>query len=214
MIIFFVGMEWQRARRKNFRTVVDKWDVFPQEGMQGKWSKTTTSYFISNFSDKISAKDIFQLFACIDEVAEVIISPRRNKRERRFGFARFFGVVDIRLLGVRLDNVLIDDVKLHVNLPRFGKRGVSGEGVVERGGVFSGKNGEAVLAGGFVEKNKQRVLVQAQGRSVLRKDEVSFAEVVGQGSEVKKQNINLTKNQTSNHIKLKFSSTLEMRCRL
>lgn len=119
--------------------MVSKWDVFPYGGTQGNYRDVVSSFYVSNFPDRIRASDIFKLFACIDEVVEVIIYPRRNKWGRRYGFARFSGMDDIRILGVRLDNVLIDGVKLHANLPRFGRRGFSREEVGEGYAVKSGK---------------------------------------------------------------------------
>ncbi|XP_058784214.1 uncharacterized protein LOC131658985 [Vicia villosa] len=83
------------------------------------------------------------------DAVEVSISPRKNNRGRRFGFARFAGVQDGRLFAVRLDNIQIAGGKIHANLPRFirGKvGGVTGSfGVVARnsgvrGGVLKGGN--------------------------------------------------------------------------
>lgn len=48
----------------------------------------------------MKAKDIFELFGCHGNVSEVLISPRRNKFGRRFGFARFIGEDDLRMLDV------------------------------------------------------------------------------------------------------------------
>lgn len=50
---------------------------------------------------------------------EVIISPRRDRTGRRSGFARFANVKDEQMLGITLDNVVLDGKKLYVNLPRL-----------------------------------------------------------------------------------------------
>lgn len=49
----------------------------------------------------------------------MLISPRRNKLGRRFGFAHFLEVGDLRSLVVRLDNIMIAVSKIHINIPRF-----------------------------------------------------------------------------------------------
>lgn len=71
--------------------------------------------FSSEYPERIRAIDIFQLFGCIGDVVEMVIPPRRNKLGKRFGFGRFKGVDDVRLLAVKLDNILIDDKKIHAN---------------------------------------------------------------------------------------------------
>ncbi|XP_058740820.1 uncharacterized protein LOC131613142 [Vicia villosa] len=112
-------MEWKKADRKIFRGFSTKWDVFPYGGKQGASSEIFETIFFSDFPKRIRAKDVFELFGCHGNVAEVMISPRRNKFGRRFGFARFRGVDDVRMLAVRLDNILIDGKKIHANPPRY-----------------------------------------------------------------------------------------------
>lgn len=73
-------------------------------------------------SDRIRAKDIFDLAGCHGEVVEVENSPRRSRMGKRSSFARFVNMEDGRMLAVRLDNILIDGKKIHVNIPRFGKK--------------------------------------------------------------------------------------------
>lgn len=52
---------------------------------------------------------------------EVRIPPKRNKVGKRFDLARFVEVEDIRLFAVKLDNIFIDNVKIHANVPRFNR---------------------------------------------------------------------------------------------
>lgn len=103
--------------------------------MRGCSREAVTSFYFSHFPDRIKSCDMFKLFACIGEVVEVVISPRRNKWGRRFSFARFSRVDDIRVLGVRLDNIMIDGSKFHANRPRFNRRGVPGEGFGDGSGM-------------------------------------------------------------------------------
>ncbi|CAK8536639.1 unnamed protein product [Lathyrus sativus] len=60
--------------------------------------------------------EIFKKYRDIDEV---VIPSRRDENERRYGFTRFFNVMDERRMAVRLDNIIINNVKLFFNLPRF-----------------------------------------------------------------------------------------------
>lgn len=73
-------MGWQQVQRRGFRNRVDKWHVFPlgrKQGIQEKEVEVSSFYF-SHFPGRIGVGDIFRLFGCIEEVTEVIISPRRN----------------------------------------------------------------------------------------------------------------------------------------
>lgn len=65
---------------------------------------------------------MFELFGCIDEVIEVVISSKRNKWGKIFGFAKFKEVGDANLLVTKLDNIIIDGKKIHANLLRFNRR--------------------------------------------------------------------------------------------
>lgn len=62
------------------------------------------------------------LFGRHGNVSEVLISPRRNKFGRHFDFARFRGAEDLRMLVVRLDNIIVDGKKIHTNQPRFSRK--------------------------------------------------------------------------------------------
>jgi hypothetical protein len=54
-------------------------------------------------------------------VREVFLPIKRNKYGKRFGFVRFFDVKDPKRLETNLDNIRMNETKLHVNLPRFSK---------------------------------------------------------------------------------------------
>lgn len=122
---------WHQVQKKCFRSLADKWDAFPFGEMRGCATEDVCLFYISHFPLRIKSRDIFELFACIGEVEEVVISPRRNKWGRRFGFARFSGVEDNIVLGVNLDNVMIDGSKLHANQCVFAVFGSLEESYVE-----------------------------------------------------------------------------------
>lgn len=110
---------------------------FPVRGRNRNYydvNKEVMSLYVSEFPEAYKARDIFELFGCSGNMVEVAISPRRNKFGKRFEFARFTDVGDGMLLAIRLDNILIDGRKIHVNLPRLTR--------VTFG--FGGRRGEAV----------------------------------------------------------------------
>lgn len=89
--------------------------------------------------DKVKVVDIYDIFGCNGDIVEVNIAPYRNKLGRRFGFARFNRVEDVRMLAVRLHNIVIDGKKIHANPPRFSRIRAPEEGKAKGvGGVGYG----------------------------------------------------------------------------
>ena len=78
-----------------------------------------TSFYFTNFSHDVNEVRLWEKFKPWGDVREVFIAKRRNKEGRRFGFVRFKGVSNVKMLETHLDNIFIDDHKLFVNLPRF-----------------------------------------------------------------------------------------------
>lgn len=94
------------VRRSPFRYWVPLWDTFPVgRNCFASGSGEVTSFYIVEFPDSVKACDLFGLFGYIGNMVEVSIAPRRNKRGKCFGFARFKEVEDSRVLAVSLDNV-------------------------------------------------------------------------------------------------------------
>lgn len=93
-----------------------------QGGRQAGVGEIFTSIFFSEIPDCTKAKDIFELFGCHGDVVEVVIPPKLNFRGKRYGFARFSEVEDARMLGVRLDHIVIDRKKMHANIPRYERK--------------------------------------------------------------------------------------------
>lgn len=102
-------------RRHGFK---EAWDVvnggkkMANEGM-------VTSFFSTEFWDKWSAKDLFYELKEFGDLEEVFIPPRRDRRRKRYGFARFQNVKDGKMLAIKLDNIVLEGRKLYSNLPRF-----------------------------------------------------------------------------------------------
>lgn len=120
-------MDWKKAKRKVFRSVGNRWDYFPSSsGGKGVEQGVVESIYFSTISDRIKAKDIYDLFGCHRDVVEVVIPPRKNKQGKRYGFGKFARVEDVRMLAVRFDNILIEGKKIYANVPRFGRNSIHG----------------------------------------------------------------------------------------
>lgn len=74
-----------------------------------------------------SVRPVYE-FKGFEEIDEVIIPPRRDKRGRRFSFVCFYNVEDARLLATKMDNVMLDGRKIYANVPRFQRKVINGEG--------------------------------------------------------------------------------------
>ncbi|XP_058749527.1 uncharacterized protein LOC131622508 [Vicia villosa] len=166
-------MAWHKVGKRNFKNLTSKWDVSPVGSRLSEAKRNAlTSIFFSEIPERITSSEIFELFGCVGDIIEVVISPRRNKFGKRFGFARFENVEDGRVLAVKLDNILIDGRKIHANLPRFsrsfqsrGSFGVEkavGEAGKRSGGVPQKHNdGSTMRFSSFRNKEGSRSFVDA-----------------------------------------------------
>ncbi|XP_058775853.1 uncharacterized protein LOC131650141 [Vicia villosa] len=163
---------WETVRRRAVRGSQPRWDVFPWGGgMVGNRKGSMTSVYFSNFPESFSVKSFFELFACIGKVMEVAISPRKNRFGRKFGFVRFEGAEDSRLLAIPCDNVMIMGVKIHANLPRFERPRF--ESVME--------GGSKVFHGGGVTQKKEATMGGGGFAGRVGRDGRSYAKVVHEG---------------------------------
>ncbi|XP_057419154.1 uncharacterized protein LOC130713399 [Lotus japonicus] len=89
--------------------------------VKGRRRRSLTSYFFSHFPENFDAKAMWEVFKLYGDVDEVVIPAKRNKEGLRFGFARFWDVMDPKQMERKLDNIIIGCNKLYVNLPRFKK---------------------------------------------------------------------------------------------
>lgn len=78
-----------------------------------------TSFYFTNFPERYWAGDLYEVFSRHDKVHEVVIPRRMNAGGRRFGFVHFFDVTEPGRMETKLDNIFIENEKIHVNLPRF-----------------------------------------------------------------------------------------------
>ncbi|XP_058742698.1 uncharacterized protein LOC131615243 [Vicia villosa] len=117
-------MEWHQVQRKELRNLVTWWDSFPYGRIQAGQEETISTFYCLEFPERCRAVDLFKIFGCVGDVVEVVIPPRRNRFGKRFGFARFKNVEDEKFLAIKLDNILIDGKKIHVNQPRYSRKEV------------------------------------------------------------------------------------------
>lgn len=79
------GGGWIRVLNNRSRGLAQRWDTFPwgggksnTRGKEADW----TSFYVSEFPEETTAKDLLQLFRCVGKATEVSISPRRNNFDK------------------------------------------------------------------------------------------------------------------------------------
>lgn len=80
-----------------------------------------TSFYFTRFPDNATEKELWWQFKQMGDVREIFIPKLRNKEGRRYGFVRFKGVFDVRYMERKLDNIIVGGLKLHVNIPKYGR---------------------------------------------------------------------------------------------
>jgi hypothetical protein len=89
-------------------------------------TNNTTTFYITNFPDDISASDIWTSFDRYWRVGEVYIPAKIDRLGKRFGFARFVDVTDAQSLLEKIEGSWFGTFKIRANISRF-NIGVVGE---------------------------------------------------------------------------------------
>lgn len=89
-------------------------------------NKDVVSFFFTNFPDRYRACDMYDIFSTHGKVVEVFIPAMKDGRRKRFGFVRFQDVLEPERMVIKLDNIFVEGLKIHVNLPRFDREVVPG----------------------------------------------------------------------------------------
>lgn len=63
---------------------------------------------------------MFQYYGYVDEV---VIPSKNDVWGNTYEFVHVFNVKDSKLLATKLDNILLESVKLYVNIPKFARAG-------------------------------------------------------------------------------------------
>ncbi|KAI5439123.1 hypothetical protein KIW84_024770 [Lathyrus oleraceus] len=166
--------EWIPVNRSKGGFKHKRWDIVKKGfGRRGE----ITSFFFSSIPDSYKARDLHEVFSRFGEVDEVVIPMKKDVRGKRYGFVRFFNVIDSRRLACKLDNVFVENVKLQVNIPRFSRNSKS---------TVSNRNQNRVRRIGWVEKSRvggggnKEVIMAA----VVRNSEVGSKELLGGSGKV------------------------------
>lgn len=86
---------------------------------EGSQPLVGNSFFITEFPENLRAKFLFGIFKEYGEIEEVSIPSRRDKRGKRYNFARFDNVKDVRILASKLGSIFFGKTKLYSNILRF-----------------------------------------------------------------------------------------------
>ena len=118
--------EWKtvRSRKSRYlRTQATGGKGRRQQTIRRNWrdGSDITSFFFTRFPEEVTEAELWTYFRQWGEVKEIFIPNRRNKEGRRYGFVRLKGVADKRSVERDLDNSFIRGLKLHVNIPKYGR---------------------------------------------------------------------------------------------
>ncbi|GJX88358.1 RNA-directed DNA polymerase, eukaryota [Tanacetum coccineum] len=81
----------------------------------------STSFFVTNFPEHTTAKELWRLCKQYGNVIDVFIPNKRSKLGKRFGFVHFIKILDVERLVKNLCTIWIGKFKLHVNIARFSR---------------------------------------------------------------------------------------------
>lgn len=80
-----------------------------------------TSFYFTRFPEDATEEELWFQFKQMGDVREIFIPKLRNKEGRKYGFVRFKGVSDAKRMERKLDNIIVGGLKLHVNIPKYGR---------------------------------------------------------------------------------------------
>nr|GEZ62037.1 hypothetical protein [Tanacetum cinerariifolium] len=83
------------------------------------------SFFITNFSEVTTSKDLWGLCQMYGKVVDVFIPNRKSKAGKRFAFVQFIKVENVERLVGNLCTLWIGRYHLQANVARFERRTVS-----------------------------------------------------------------------------------------
>jgi hypothetical protein len=171
-------------------------DIATAKNLTKKKYENLTTYFFTDFPKTFGAKAMFNAFQYYGDIVEVVIPAKRDKGGRRFGFARFDQVRDVRGFEQELDKITIGRDKISINLSRFHR--------VVDGGKAGVRNVDRKVVGGhqrFGESKGEEN--QSLSRHQRKENNNSYANVVKNGKET-------TTNRISNRVLMSFEAEKEV----
>nr|GEX07381.1 hypothetical protein [Tanacetum cinerariifolium] len=117
--IYALILDKEKKRGSN-ATMGDQ-NRYSRQSKEDQTQRISKSVFITNFPDKTSVKDLWEIRKGYDKVVDVFISNRKLKAGKRFGFVRFINAINMELLIGNLCNVWIGRMHLLENEVRFSR---------------------------------------------------------------------------------------------
>nr|GEV13837.1 RNA-directed DNA polymerase, eukaryota, reverse transcriptase zinc-binding domain protein [Tanacetum cinerariifolium] len=81
--------------------------------------KIATSFFVTNFSNSLDAKNLWKEFQPFGRIVDAFIANKRSKQGKCFGFVRFLGIHNEEVFAKLLSNVWIGSYHVFVLVARF-----------------------------------------------------------------------------------------------
>lgn len=106
-----------------------------------------TTFYFTRFHEHITEEDLWAQFKKWGDVREIFIHKHRNKGGTRYGFVRFKGVLDKYRLEKQLDNIILDGLKMYVNIPKYGRGKARVKECISKLGVLKEGHSKEVEAG-------------------------------------------------------------------
>ncbi|KAG4982806.1 hypothetical protein JHK87_027555 [Glycine soja] len=117
-----------------------------------------TTFYFTRFPEDASDKELWYHFKQMGDVREIFISKQRNKEGRRYGFVRYKGVSNASYMERKLDNIIVGGLKLHVNIPKYGRgKEIKEQNAAEHGWQKEGGNQRRSVA---ADPNTKRSYVE------------------------------------------------------
>ncbi|GAU20898.1 hypothetical protein TSUD_120900 [Trifolium subterraneum] len=146
---------------------------------------TTTTFYFTNFPDEVHLQEIIYRFSKFGDIEDIYIPEKRNKSGKHFGFVRFRGAKDVKLVEAKTKEVWFGTYKLWANVARFVK--------TDEGGRTKNR-----------EKREERKTKKMEGDIVKitklrqenrRVESISYAEAAGGKAEKMKEQDNQRKQK-------------------
>lgn len=119
-----------------------------------------SSFYITEFSDETKESDLWKALIKKGKVVDVYIAKKRNKVGKRFGFARFLDVKDIKYFLRSVRDIEVNGCRVIISIARFEKK-------------------SKPYAAGAFKFEEPRPNLKTSHRNVWNMEQRSFADVVG-----------------------------------
>ncbi|CAK8562136.1 unnamed protein product [Lathyrus sativus] len=105
------------GKKRRYLNKLSIWNA--RQGKDNGMGERILSFFFTEFPDDYEAEEMAEIFKDYGLISEVFIPAKRDKRERRYGFVRFWKVSEDKPLAAKLDSIPIEWKKIYTNILRF-----------------------------------------------------------------------------------------------